>query len=58
MEAHSGQNCDNKIAPQVSFFQPLMYFLLACCVFSSAAQFVLRRLLSTFSTGGPDVEYD
>ena len=52
MEARSGQNCDNKIVPQVSFFQPLLYFLLACCVFSSAVQFLfifLRRLLITFS---------
>ena len=53
MEARSGQNCDNKIAPQVSFFQPLLYFLLACCVFSLAVQlvclFFLRRLLITFS---------
>ena len=49
MEARSGQNCNNKIAPQVSFFQPLLYFLLACCVFSSAVQFFLKRLLITFS---------
>ena len=49
MEARSGQICDNKIAPQFSFFQPLLYFLLACCVLSSAVQFFLSRLLITFS---------
>ena len=45
------ENCDNKIVPQVSFFQPLLYFLLACCVLSSAVQFLFlfRRLLIFFS---------
>ena len=42
METRSGQNCNNKIAPQVSF-------LLAYCVSSLAVHFFLRRLLIIFS---------
>ena len=35
--------------PTSQFFQPLLYVLLACCVFLSAVQFFLRWLLIIFS---------
>ena len=50
MEARSGQNCDNKIAPQVSFFSHCCTFnYIACCYFHRRYNFFfLRRLLITF----------
>ena len=48
MEARSGQNCSNKNRPRSQFLQPLLYFLLACCVFSAAVQFFFEVLLIIF----------
>ena len=51
LEARSGQNCDNKIVPQVSFFSHCCTFYQLVVYFHRRYNFFffLRRLLITFS---------
>ena len=38
MEARSGQNCSNKIAPQVSFSATVLIFISLLCIFISGTK--------------------
>ena len=49
MEARSGQNCDNKIARQVSFFSYCCTFYYLVVYFHRRYNIFFRRLLITFS---------
>jgi len=49
MEARSGQNCSNKIAPQVSFFSHCFTFYELVVYFHRQYNFFLRWLLIFFS---------
>ena len=48
MEARSGQNCSNKIAPQVSFFSRCFTFYELVVYFHRRYNFFLRWLLIFF----------
>ena len=50
MEARSGQNCSNKIAPQVSFFSHWFTFYELVVYFHRPYKFFLRWLLIFFSS--------
>ena len=39
MEARSGQNCNNKIAPQVSFFLATVVLFISLCIFTGGTIF-------------------
>ena len=49
MEVRSGQNCNNKIAPQVSFSAIVVLFISLLCIFIGGTNFFLRWLLIIFS---------